>query len=50
MDAIIQSLKEHAEKALSYIQMIDKEVRTKRLENRQWFLNWQDRLNEISVK
>lgn len=50
MDAIIQSLKEHAEKAFEYIQMVDREVRAKRLQNEQWFINWQDKLNEISVK
>lgn len=50
MDAIIQSLKEHSEKALEYIQMVDREVRAKRLQNEQWFINWQDKLNEISVK
>lgn len=50
MDAIIQSLKEHAEKSLDYILIVDKEVRAKGLQNEQWFINWQDKLNEISVK
>lgn len=50
MDNIVQSLKEHAEKALEYIQIVDKEVRAKHLENEQWFINWQDKLNVISVK
>lgn len=46
----IESLKEHAQKALEYIEMIDKEVRNLGLQNEQWFLDWQDKLNEISVK
>lgn len=50
MNTIIQSLKEHAEKALEYIQIVDKEVRARNLQNEQWFLYWQDRLNETSVK
>lgn len=50
MNTLVESLKEHAQKALEYIQMIDKEVRARGLQNEQWFLDWQDFINQISVK
>lgn len=50
MDAIIQSLKENAERVLIEIGIFDREVRARGLENEQWFIDWQDELNRISVK
>ena len=50
MNTLVESLKEHAQKALEYIQMIDKEVRARGLQNEQWFLDRQDFINQISVK
>ena len=50
MNQIIQSLIENADNLLSLIELIDKEVRARGLQNEQWFLDWQDALNRISVK
>lgn len=46
----ILSLLEHIQKALVYVEMLDREVRARELQNEQWFLDFQDKLNEISVK
>ena len=48
--ALIQSLIEYALQSLNNINNIDKEVRARGLQNEQWFLDWQDELNRISVK
>ena len=48
--ALIQSLIEYALQSLNNINNIDKEVRARGLQNEQWFLDWQDALNRISVK
>ena len=37
-------------KNYAIVQMLDQMVREHGFENEQWFLDWQDRLNEISVK
>lgn len=50
MNQIIQSLIENADNLLSLVELIDKEVRARGLQNEQWFLDWQDALNRISVK
>ena len=50
MDTIIISLLEHVQKVLVYAEMIDREVRARGLQNEQWFLDFQDKLNDISVK
>lgn len=43
-------LKEYAEIALKLISLIDIEVRDLNLQNEQWYLDFQDTLNAISVK
>lgn len=48
--SLVQSLIEHALQALNNINNIDREVRARGLQNEQWFLDWQDELNRISVK
>lgn len=50
MKAEIESLKEHLEYMLIYLERLDREIRVKNLQNEQWFLNWQDELNKLSVK
>lgn len=45
-DDITESL----QRILVWAKTIDKEVRNLGLQNEQWFLDWQDKLNEISVK
>ena len=50
MDTIIISLLEHVQKVLVYAEMVDREVRARGLQNEQWFLDFQDKLNELSVK
>lgn len=42
-------LKGLSEKVLQLIEIIDNMV-TDDIRNTQWFIDWQDRLNEISVK
>lgn len=48
--SLVQSLIEYALQALNNINNIDREVRARGLQNEQWFLDWQDALNRISVK
>ena len=50
MKAEIESLKEHLAYMIVYLERLDREVRAKGLQNEQWFLDWQDELNKISVK
>ncbi len=45
-----ETLRLAAEAVIETINAIDKQVRASHLENEQWFLDWQDKLNEISVK
>lgn len=45
-DDIIESL----HRILAWAETIDKEVRARGLQNEQWFLDFQDSLNEISVR
>lgn len=42
-------LKGLSDKVLQLIEIIDS-MATDDIRNQQWFINWQDRLNEISVK
>ena len=42
-------IKELLEEAITRVIETDKLIREKHLENTQEFLNWQDKLNEISV-
>lgn len=50
MDSVVKSLKERLETLLITIEVLDREVRSLKLENNQWFIDWQDELNRISVK
>lgn len=50
MDAVEQSLKEHAWKVIDYVELVYKEIKSKHLQNRQWVLDFLDKLNEISVR
>lgn len=50
MDSVVKSLKERLETLLITIEVLDREVRSLKLENSQWFIDWQDELNRISVK
>ena len=50
MDSVVKSLKERLETLLITIEVLDREVRSLKLENNQWFIDWQDKLNRISVK
>lgn len=50
MDNIVRSLKENMQSTLDYIDVLDKEARHRNLSNEQWFIDWQDKLNEISVR
>lgn len=50
MSAIVESLKETAERLISTADVIDKEVRSLGLQNEQWFIDWQDKLNKITVR
>lgn len=43
-------LKRFAECAVKRLEIIDKKVRKHHFENEQWFLNFQDKVNEISVR
>lgn len=43
-------IKESLQRILVWAKTIDNEVRNLGLQNEQWFLDWQDKLNEISVK
>lgn len=50
MGAVVESLKESLCTYLSYLELLDKEVRARGLQNEQWFLDFQDKLNALSVK
>lgn len=50
MGSVVKSLKERLETLLITIEVLDREVRSLKLENNQWFIDWQDELNRISVK
>lgn len=45
-----RELLEMMSSSLQTIKNIDEEIRNHHLENEQEFLNWQDKLNELSVK
>ena len=49
-ELLLEALKIACKETLYAVQELDKMVREKALENEQWFLDWQDKLNEISVK
>ena len=46
----LKLLKQAALKSIKDIKIIDQEVRLYDLQNEQWFINWQDEINRISVK
>ena len=46
----LKLLKQAALKSVKDIKIIDQEVRLYDLQNEQWFINWQDEINRISVK
>lgn len=50
MSNVIRSLKESMQSTLKYIDVLEKEARVNGLSNEQWFINWQDELNAISVR
>lgn len=45
MNNIVNSLKESMGSILVYLDVLDKEARSRNLTNEQWFLDWQDKLN-----
>lgn len=47
---LIKNFKENAELLLKVIDNYDKTARLLNQENEQWFLDWQDTINEISVR
>lgn len=50
MNAVTTSLKEQLQQYLEYLERLDREVRSRNLQNEQWFLDWQDHLNLLSIK
>lgn len=46
----LKLLKQAALKSIKDIKIIDQEARLYNLQNEQWFINWQDEINKISVK
>lgn len=50
MNNIVRSLKENMQRTLDYINVLEREARNKGFANEQWFLDWQDELNSISVR
>jgi hypothetical protein len=46
----LKLLKQAALKSIRDIKIIDQEARLYNLQNEQWFINWQDEINKISVK
>lgn len=50
MKMIGRELLQKMSSSLQMIREIDEEIRHLNLENEQKFLNWQDELNELSVK
>lgn len=49
-ELLLEVLKIACNESLYAVQEVDKMIRANALENEQWFLDWQDKLNEISVK
>ena len=47
---MIDVFKIACQKSLEQCNMLDELVRENNLENEQWFIDWQDKLNEISVR
>lgn len=46
----LKLLKQAALKSIKDIKIIDQEARLYNCHNDQWFINWQDEINRISVK
>lgn len=46
----LKLLKQAALKSINDLKIIDKEARLYNHQNEQWFIDWQDELNKISVK
>lgn len=49
-ELLIEALKVACKESVEALKEVDETVRENGLENEQWFLDWQDKLNEISVK
>jgi len=50
MKVLVKLLQKLCNKIIKRSKLVDKTVREFNLENEQWFINWQDELNAISVK
>lgn len=50
MKVLVKLLQILCKKIIKRSKLVDKTVREFNLENEQWFINWQDDLNAISVK
>lgn len=46
----LKLLKQAALKSINDLKIIDQEARLYNCQNEQWFINWQDEINKISVK
>lgn len=49
-EEFVKYLTESFIQCLAMAETLDQLVREHNLQNEQWFLDWQDKLNEISVK
>ena len=47
---LIKAIQKALDKTIYDLNKIDSKVRKLGLENEQWFLDWQDKLNEISTR
>lgn len=43
-------LRHHAEVALAYIRLVEKEARRSHQTNRVWFRQWQDQINQSTIQ
>lgn len=48
--SLLAITKLHLEESINSLEEIDRIVRENNWQNEQWFLDWQDKLNEISVR
>ena len=49
-ELVIEALKVACEESVEALKEVDEMVRENSIENEQWILYWQDKLNEISIK
>ena len=47
---LIKAIQKSLDKSIYDLNKIDSKIRMLGLQNEQWFLDWQDKLNEISVR